>query len=524
MSFAADFAVHLSKFSTAPFLFVGSGVSRRYLGLEDWESLLRKFADVAGKPYEYYRSTGNNDYPSIATAIAKDIHELWWTAPSFKLSRQESKTDSINNESALKIEISKYIKNESLKCTTEPKIQTEIDLLRKAVVDGIITTNWDVFLENIFTDFEVYIGQDELLFAPTQSIGEIYKIHGCCTKPNSLVLTKDDYGRFESRNPYLASKLLTIFVEHPVVFIGYSLSDPNILEILKSIASCLTTKNIAQLTDRLIFLQWDAGQNDPVIEKATIVAGGFNLQVISIRTNDFEPIFHVLANLKRRFPARLLRQLKEHVYTLVKENDPKHKLYVQDIDADVDMSDIDLVLGVGAIAKIEMVSSVGYTGIKRRDLLEDIVNDNKLDATKIVKEALPSLFKSNRYAPVFKYLRTSGLLDKKGKLLDGKLDKKVVQAAKAGFENFAPPEYCLNKQAIIDKIKTFKKLLKTFSREDIAFYTPLMKPEYINPAELLEFISKNMDLLDQGNSVSRTQFMKLICIYDWLAYRTEPQK
>ena len=236
MSFNEDFSAHISKFPTAPFLFVGSGLSRRYLDLEDWESLLRKFASVAGKPYKYYRSSGNNDYPSIATAIAKDLHELWWTAPSFKNSRDEFKAESINNESALKIEISQHIKKESEKCITTPEIQAEIDLLRKAVIDGIITTNWDVFLEKIFTDFEVYIGQEELLFSPTQSIGEIYKIHGCCTKPNSLVLTKDVRDLFDSRNPYLASKLLTIFVEHPVVFVGYSLSDPNILDILKSIA------------------------------------------------------------------------------------------------------------------------------------------------------------------------------------------------------------------------------------------------------------------------------------------------
>lgn len=37
----------LKKVESAPFLFVGSGVSRRYLNLESWEELLRKFSEEA---------------------------------------------------------------------------------------------------------------------------------------------------------------------------------------------------------------------------------------------------------------------------------------------------------------------------------------------------------------------------------------------------------------------------------------------------------------------------------------------
>ncbi len=53
------------------------------------------------------------------------------------------------------------------------------------------------------------------------------------------MLTDDDYRDFNERNTYLASKLITIFVEHPIIFIGYSLTDPNVSGMLKAIAACI---------------------------------------------------------------------------------------------------------------------------------------------------------------------------------------------------------------------------------------------------------------------------------------------
>jgi len=346
MNLTEELRQHLEPFHTAPFLFVGSGLSRRYLGLEDWEGILQRFAGMTSRPYEYYRATGNGSLPAVAAEIARNLHDLWWSSPNFEDARTKYASDCRSPESALKIEISRYLEAVSSSRTPAAELTAELTLLPKAKIDGIITTNWDLLLEQLFPGFKVYVGQDELLFASSQGVGEIYKIHGCCSKPNSLVATTADYARFASRNPYLAAKLLTVFAEHPIIFLGYSLSDENVSNILQSIAQCLTSANIKQLRDRLILVQrgHDEGHR---WEDNTLVLNGFSMPVKTITTKSFLDVFDCLADLPRKFPARILRQLKAQVYELVHDNDPADRLHVMDIDDDTDPSLVRVVYGVG---------------------------------------------------------------------------------------------------------------------------------------------------------------------------------
>ena len=308
---------------------------------------MRRFANQTDQPYEYFRSSGNGIFPAIASEIAREFHSVWWRSPNFDNSREKYKSDATSRDSALKIEISQYVEEISASRLEGNRLENELNALRLATIDGIITTNWDLLLEDIFPEFEVFVGQDELLFSSSQGIGEIYKIHGCCSKPNSLVTTKADYERFDQRNPYLAAKLLTVFAEHPIIFLGYSLNDQNISGILQSIALCLTNENINQLRDRLIIVRWDPHEDNYRWQDSTIVTHGFSIPVKTLTTNTFLPIFECLSSLPRKFPARILRRLKEHVYELVHDNDPADRLYVMDIDDDTNVSQIKVVYGVG---------------------------------------------------------------------------------------------------------------------------------------------------------------------------------
>lgn len=151
--------------AAGPFLFLGSGFSRRYLGLEDWKGLLTRFC-VAGKPFEYYLASADGNYPKIASLLAKDFNEYWWSAPEYKASVERYKSKIADQTSALRIEIASYLSTLNQDKAKESGYQQEVELLANLNVDGVITTNWDTFIEQLFPEYTTYVGQ-ESCFSPT---------------------------------------------------------------------------------------------------------------------------------------------------------------------------------------------------------------------------------------------------------------------------------------------------------------------------------------------------------------------
>lgn len=155
----------------APFLFLGSGFSRHYINTPDWRGILEMFAP---KHINQYFSVLNTDsLPIIATHIAKDLTTNFWNLPETDEAKKRYADDITDQSILLKIKIADYLKSKSLE-DFPPQYAEEIDVLKNLCIDGIITTNWDDTAERLFPKFTPYIGQQELIFAPTFSIGEIY--------------------------------------------------------------------------------------------------------------------------------------------------------------------------------------------------------------------------------------------------------------------------------------------------------------------------------------------------------------
>lgn len=515
--FKIEINTHLQKFPTNPYLFIGSGLSRRYLNLPTWLELLNNFSTnlLLSKQFEYYQSVSNGNLPKLATILAAEFHENWWMLDKFENSRNKNKNEAKKGtQLPFKIEISEYVSKQS-KINKEHK--EEIELLKKAIIDGIITTNWDIFLNETFPEFKSYIGQQELMFADSFSIGELYKIHGCCSKPDSIIITEEDYSNFNSKNAYLAAKLLTIFVEHPIIFIGYSISDKNIIEILNSIVSCVDNENISKLKDRLIFVEWSPSNIFNRIADGNIVlSDNCVLPIKHIHLHDYKDLFDVLANLKKRLPIKVLRNFKDAVYNLVKTNTTSKTIFIGDLSNIKDDEEVEFVVGVGVASSF---SEQGYKPIIALDLFEDILLDNKnYEASKLVKQTLPDMIKGKVYLPIYKYLRKTNLLDSKANLIPNHdLPSKIVDIIKANkIENYYPAEnYAKKKTEIRRKYQTVSSIV---SKEDILhalYYIPLLDKSNIDLSELKKFLRQ---CLKDKVLVKNTHFKKVVCLYDYLRY------
>src|ERR1017187_3060446 len=112
------------------------------------------------------------------------------------------------------------------------------ELAKLPYVDRIVTTNWDPFLEPSMNILVPMVEDRDLAFWH-DSKRQVLKIHGCITRPYTLVATRDDYESCIKRNPIVFNKLRDLMASRTFVFVGYSLRDSDFrliwAEIIRSL-------------------------------------------------------------------------------------------------------------------------------------------------------------------------------------------------------------------------------------------------------------------------------------------------
>jgi len=105
-------------------------------------------------------------------------------------------------------------------------------------IDRIVTTNWDPFLEQSMNILVSMVEDRDLAFWDDGK-RQVLKIHGCITRPYTLVATRNDYETCVKRNPLVFNKLRDLMASRTFVFVGYSLRDSDFRLIWKEITDYL---------------------------------------------------------------------------------------------------------------------------------------------------------------------------------------------------------------------------------------------------------------------------------------------
>jgi SIR2-like domain len=112
------------------------------------------------------------------------------------------------------------------------------ELAKLPYVDRIVTTNWDPFLEQSMNILVPMVEDRDLAFWHDTK-RQVLKIHGCITRPYTLVATRDDYETCVKRNPLVFNKLRDLMASRTFVFVGYSLRDSDFRLIWEDIIKSL---------------------------------------------------------------------------------------------------------------------------------------------------------------------------------------------------------------------------------------------------------------------------------------------
>lgn len=198
-------------------IFVGSGMSKSVSGLV-WKDLIMPYATKIG-----YNSK-DTDYPFIAQAYI----------------------NAGNSEIEFKSEICDKFKSDDV-----PEFH---QLIARLPIKNYWTTNYDTLIENALNAARKHkdVIFDSASFSSLDDARDhiVYKCHGDCNHPNSIVITQQDYECYQLKSFNFTNALFNELASSTVLFLGYSFSDPDINNILATLSRINEVKQIHYLVTK----------------------------------------------------------------------------------------------------------------------------------------------------------------------------------------------------------------------------------------------------------------------------------
>ena len=404
-----------------PILFIGSGITKRYCTLDGkepptWEQLLKNITFLyQDEEFEYNKIRRDilRENPDIVDGIlfrkiAQKIEENFNDIIIDKKLKDKELQEIILNRyrkndklSPFKIYLSIYF--EKIEIINNERLLEELKFLKEVAKKSliIITTNYDPFLERIFEGYKVITGQELITSKITR---KIFKIHGSFNDENSIVITERDYKRIEERQKVLGARLITFFAEHPVIFLGYSLTDENIREFLLNVFSSFSENitSLEKLSERFIIIERNKNKIELEIENNSVQIGNDLLSFKKISTDNYKGVYECILKIPINIDINEISLIEEIFYKAIRGNKGKNLKFLNIKDTKDNNIPKDILIGFGANV-INLIYDYS-THIK------EIINYNSkniiINPVDFFNIYLPDLRKRNTRSviPFYKYL------------------------------------------------------------------------------------------------------------------------
>lgn len=253
-------------------VFVGAGVSCNVKGMPSWYALIKKMADEI--KYSKCLSCQHKDSKCTNNCKFKEEYspDEYLKIPQYLFNKDQNKYYEIIKNSFVK-------ENKNINAPLS-KVIFELNPVH------IITTNFDDLLEscnsNYREKYDLIIKDNDLLGSNKSKY--IIKMHGDINEEDNIkhiVLKEDDYLNYSQNHILIETFAKSLFTNHIILFLGYSLNDYNIKQILSWIDYLRKQNNEKQNNEKkqISYIVLDTNKVD---EYQINYFNGKNIEVINI--------------------------------------------------------------------------------------------------------------------------------------------------------------------------------------------------------------------------------------------------
>ncbi|MFB0980267.1 MAG: SIR2 family protein [Alteromonadaceae bacterium] len=495
-----DINEFVSEYKNHPVLFIGTGLSLRYLqNSYTWDGLLEKIAYELSGNEEFYldikaecQIDGFFKFDKIAEVLESKFNHMLTQDRDGKF---KSVNDVFYEKMKEGIRLSRfkiYICNLLAELDYRDEMRDELNEFRKTRknIGSVITTNYDLLIEDTFK-FNSLVGNNILLSNP---YGSVYKIHGCVDDASKIIISEQDYKEFDSKYELIRAQLLSLFIHNPIIFLGYNVGDDNIKSLLKTIFSYVESNSpeAKKIKSNFLLVEYSKDSSSTEISTHDIDIEGFStIGINKISTDNFTAIYKAISGLMLPVSAMDIRRVQSVWKKISSGGEIKVKIS-ENID---ELANDQMVIAVGADKHISYEYQPLSEMMKNYFLIVEEANSQLIEL--LNKQTI----QSGQFCPIYAFSLICPNLERVELLKEQQKNK--IESITAKANAFSKVGHSSIEDIFNDeKISNYRKL-------EALIYSVM------NDKIELDIIKQ---YLQETNFPIELDYKKLLCAYDYKKY------